>query len=154
MPIYAVVNKATGQFDADCEHCAIRSISGGGIDDRDVRVFESAATDDGHVMIEISSAEREELIKIKYTVERNGEVFTTHEQGELEYFEREKASREPAAVIDMNKASRKIEDREIVDVPIEIDGIGGKEIIGYEEKPIGIVVERELSSEKGKTGKE
>ena len=75
-------------------------------------------------------------------------------KGELEYLERENASRESLALIDMNKASRKIGDREIVDVPIEIDGIGGKEIIGYEEKPVGIVVERELSSEKGKTGKE
>lgn len=153
MPIYAVVNKSTGQFDTNCEHCSIRSISGGGIDDTDVQIFEAAAMDDGHAMIEITSMEREELIKIKYMVERNGEVFTTYEQGELEYFERENASRELVSEIDMDKASRKIHGREIIEVPIEAEGIGGKEIIGYDEKPVGIVIERELLEQKGKIGK-
>ncbi len=56
--------------------------------------------------------------------------------------------------LDMEKASSMLDQREKVEAPIEIDGIGGKEIIGYEEKPVGIVVERELSPEKWKTGKE
>jgi len=66
------------------------------------------------------------------------------ESGHLEY----------AMKLDMEKASSMLDQREKVEAPIEIDGIGGKEIIGYEEKPVGIVVERELSPEKGKTGKE
>ncbi|MCL4245989.1 MAG: hypothetical protein KJ002_12815 [Candidatus Dadabacteria bacterium] len=33
-------------------------------------------------------------------------------------------------------------------------GLGDEEIIGYEEKPTGIVVERKLLVDKGETGKE
>lgn len=44
--------------------------------------------------------------------------------------------------LDMQKLERNVADRPRVAVPIEAEGIGGKEIIGYEEKPESVITER------------
>jgi hypothetical protein len=45
--------------------------------------------------------------------------------------------------VDLQRVKKFVIDRPKIDVPIEIDGIGGKEIIGYEQKPESIVTERQ-----------
>lgn len=145
MPVYAIVNRLMVEFDDNCSFCGIASISGTRVNDSDVEAFEAAELDENHMRVEITNEERMNLVKREYVVEREGKVFKTLDPADLDYFEREAAASVPVFKIDPGRAEGKIEDREKVEVPIEIDGPNGKEIIGYEQKPVSIVIERDKS---------
>ena len=68
--------------------------------------------------------------------------------------ERNGETNEKTYKIDTTLGRKTLSERPNRAMPVETEGIGGKEIIGYETKPVGIVIERELSPEKGKIGKE
>lgn len=111
---HVIVNSITGEIDADCGICGYGVSS-------DYSDFENFNAPD-HSIIEINNDEHTAIIE-SLTVDEKGIVTL-------------------GAKIDIEKARMKLEDRLKVDVPIEIDGMGGKEIIGYELKPEGIVVEK------------
>lgn len=145
MPKYVIVNSETGLMDDRCPYCAFLSMSGD-FDDDEVGVFENQPVPEGHIMIEVMSAEMDDIRKVKYQVVRNGEIVILDESEVVDNEERLSAPKEPKYMIDIGKATPKLKNRAKVEdqsKPIEAEGIGGKEIIGYDEKPIGIVVERE-----------
>ena len=151
-----IVNSETGVMDDGCPYCAFLSMSGDFNDD-EVGVFESQPVPEGHVMIEVMSAEMDDIRKVKYQVVRNGEIVMLDESEVVNNEERLSAPKEPKYKVNIEKAAPKLEDRakvEDLSKPIEAEGLGGKEIIGYDEKPVWIVVERELSVEKEEAGRE
>lgn len=77
---------------------------------------------------ELTTGEALLLSETKMLVEKTGNgVRVTHD---------------PQYKINILTAVESIPDRAKVNVPIEIEGMGGKEIIGFEEKPESIITER------------
>lgn len=113
---FMVVNKDTGELESFCEICGIKGIG----DTDDPAIIQ---TDDNHTAIEVTQIE----VDAMSASTREGK-----EPHIIEY----------GAKLDPEKMKHTIADREKVDVPIEIDGVGGKEIIGIERKPVEIVTER------------
>lgn len=114
MPNRVIVNKNTGEIDADCGICGYGVCAD--YDDFD------RFNDPDHIMIEITDTERTAIVT-SVIVDENRKVSTN-------------------AKLDLSKVKQKLKDRVQIDVPIEIDGIGGKEIIGYDQKPETIITEK------------
>lgn len=111
---HVIVNKITGEIDPDCPICGY-GISG------DYTDFDNFVDVD-HLKIEITNEEHLEFVASVSIDEKRKAAYTKK--------------------IDTKKAAQKLGDRLTIDVPIEIEGPGGKEIIGFEQKPEGIIVER------------
>lgn len=154
MPIYAKVDKDTGEFHDNCGACGILSISGLSIDDEETLIFKETNSDEAHVLIEISSPENDLLAQLTIHVERDGKIVEVpSNENILDEVERKSRIVEPKYKLDINKATTDIRDREKEDdlsKPIEIEGPGGKEIIGYEQKPEPIVTVRQTGIEAAK----
>lgn len=148
MPKYAIVNSETGEMDMDCPICAFMSISGN-FDDDEVAIFESQEIPEGHIMIEITNEERDKLRELKYIVDRDGKEEIVSSMGDLTLEERESAKVQNAHKIDLSKAEKKINDREIEEISTFINGIGGQEILFTEERPASVVIERQSREVKG-----
>ena len=123
MPNRVIVNKNTGEIDAECGICGYGVCAD--YDDFD------RFNDPDHVMIEITDAERTAIVT-SVVVDANRKVSTN-------------------AKLDLSKSEQKLKDRVQIDVPIEIDGIGGKEIIGFDKKPESIITEKTKETVKTKT---
>lgn len=118
MGIFVIVNSETGEVESGCPQCGIVDMG----DSSDASII---PLDQGHTAIEVTMEEKGEFAEAK----------VLGEGGHFEY----------GMKLDMRKAAGKLEEREKVEVPIEAEGIGGKEIIAVEEKPVGIIVERSSS---------
>lgn len=128
---YMVVNKNTGEMDDNCGRCSIGIVAG-------YKDFEAFNLDDSHMIVEISYDEFEVMnSSVKYKIIEDGKEVV------LDDFPLDILA-EPfySKKLDVTKVKTKLDDRLKIDIPIEIDGIGGKEIIGYERKPESIVTER------------
>lgn len=125
MRLYLVVNKDTGELESFCEVCGIKGM--GNNDDPAI-----IQVDENHTAIEVT---QEELDAMSASL-REGE-----EPHIIEY----------GVKLDPERMKRTLAEREKVkdlSRPIEVDGIGGKEIIGYEDKPENVLVEREKKESK------
>lgn len=145
MPIYVKVDAATGEFhERDCSECGILSISGEyDHSDLELQEFKNANASQGHIIVEISPKERDMFAQVVVTVQRNGkEIEVPYNENIMDEAERKSMSVEKKYKIDLAKMTTDMKDRAKLDVPIEIDVIGGKEIIGYELKPENIVTEK------------
>jgi len=148
---HVIVNKETGEFDDNCSVCSIGLFSA----DADFEIIESLQCDDTHSVFELteeeyrlmnSSMDMEEVTRTKKVYDPESEQFV-----EISFV---RLIPHYSLKVDISKAQKRIVQRDRVDVPIEVEGIGGKEIIGYETKPVGIVVERELSTKKEEAGRD
>jgi hypothetical protein len=152
MPLYARVDSETGEFhDRNCSECGFLSISGDNIEDPEVKAFIVNNSRDSHVIVEVSPYEKDRLVELVVTVERGGRrievpanqnIFDEQEAKSVEMYSKYK--------IDLGKATSNMNDRPKVDdfdKPIEIETPGGKEIIGYEQKPEPIVTVRQTGIE-------
>lgn len=112
-----VLDKTTGQMHADCGICGLRQTA-------EYREF-----DDGiHVMVEVTDEEQEQFW--------------------LSLHDDENSRTRIGLKLDTAEMPMKLGDRDKVQgKPIEADGIGGKEIIGYDEAPKPIKL---LSTKDGK----
>ncbi len=145
MPIYVKVDAVTGEFhERDCSECGILSISGDyDPSDLELQGFKISNASQGHIIVEILPNERDMFAQIAVTVQRNGkEIEVPYNENIMDEAERKSMRVEKKYKIDLSKMTTDLKDRAIVDVPIEIDVMGGKEIIGYERKPESIVTER------------
>ncbi len=145
MPIYAKVDALTGEFhERDCGECGILSISGVfDPSDSELQEFKATNASQDHAMVEISPKERDMFAKIVVTVQRNGkEIEVPYNENIMDEDERKSMRVEKKYKIDIAKMTTDMKDRAKMDVPIEIDVMGGKEIIGYEQKPESVVTER------------
>lgn len=119
MPNRVIVNKNTGEIDAECGICGYGVCAD--YDDFD------RFNDPDHMMIEITDAERTAIVT-SVVVDANRKVSTN-------------------AKVDLSKSEQKLKDRVQIDVPIEIEGPGGKMVIFVEQKPEGIVIQKNNISE-------
>lgn len=93
----------------------------------------------GYKLVELTSEEHFRLGLLDIVAMRDGEqVIVTAEDVKSD----DNAGPVFKHKIDTGKLERNVKDRPKIDVPIEIEGIGGKEIIGYEQIPVTIVIER------------
>lgn len=142
MPVFAIVNSQTGEYEYGCPDCYMLSISSGD-DKEEIEQFRiSQSIPDGHTLIELTSDELIELRKINFIVKRNNEEIVLENIKELTLEEQDTAGRFHPNKLDKSKMTPKLEDRPKIRVPIEADGIGGKEIIGFQEKPESVIIER------------
>lgn len=118
MRLFLVVNKETGEMESFCSVCSFNGI--GDTDNPDI-----IQSDENHTIVEITQEEMDAMA---------ASLISNEETREVKY----------GAKLDPKKMKPALSEREKVEVPIEAEGIGGKEIIAYDEKPVGIVVEREL----------
>ena len=125
---YAIVNKITGELDNNCSVCAIGVVP----NDELLSVF---AIDDNHTILEITDEERAALI---------ASVVDTNNPDRTKDFNTKEEILIPnytyASKFNPDKIVQRLDDRVKVDVPIEIEGPGGKEIIGFEQKPESIII--------------
>lgn len=146
MPTYVLVDDVTGEFhDRDCGVCGFLSLSGGS--EEEISLFKENNVHSGHELVEVTTEEKDRLVEITKSVVRNGE------RVEIPYYQNindieEKKTEEITSKykIDISKAKSDLKERVKVDdlsKPIEINTMGGKEIIGYEQKPEPIVTERQ-----------
>lgn len=154
MPTYLKVDAETGEMHpTECGVCGVLSISGASEDE--IQIFRDANNSDGHILVEITNEEKDKIAVVIKTIERNGERI------EVPYYEytQDKTERRSELIeskykIDINQVVPMLKDRRKIDditKPIEIDGVGGKEIIGYEQKPESIIIERSDQIIKAKT---
>lgn len=116
MRLYLIVNKDTGELESFCEVCGLRGM--GNNDDPAI-----IPIDDNHTVVEVTQEEWDAMSASL----REGE-----EPHIIEY----------GAKLDPAKMKPTLDERQKVDVPIEAEGIGGKEIIGYDRKPVNLITER------------
>lgn len=148
MPIYAKVDKNTGDFHNDCGSCGLLSISGDSLNDPEVMVFKNTNADDNHVLVEISSAERDKMKETIITVERDGNrIEVPVDSNILDELERKSRIIRTKNKIDLNKATTDMRDRAKVNDTLEIDGPGGKEIIVIGEEPESIIIAAETTEQ-------
>jgi len=125
---FAIVKKTTGGIEDG--HLSYVS------QDSDIDLYK---IDDEHALVELTPEEFSELSLVDIATNRDGKetIITAEELTPQD---------NPRAVIkyriDTDKLIRRIDDRPKIQIPIEIDGIGGKEIIGFHEKPESIIIER------------
>lgn len=119
MRLYLVVNKDTGELESLCEVCGIQGI-GNNDDPAIIRVDES------HTAIEVT---QEELDAMAASLREGKEAHIIEYGMKLNPVKMKRTIDERAKVEDLSK-------------PIEVEKPGGKEIIGYEEKPESIIAER------------
>lgn len=112
-----VLDKTTGQMHVDCPICGLRQTA-------EYREF-----DDGiHVMVEVTDEEQEQFWLSLHDDENNRTRI--------------------GIKLDTAEMPTKLEERvKVQGDPIEVDGVGGKEIIGYEEAPMPMKL---LSTKDGK----
>lgn len=118
MRTYLVVNKETGELESNCGVCGFNGI--GNNDDPDIITI-----DDNHTVVEVT---QDELDSMAASLVSPDDVHLVY-----------------GAKVNIEKSAKKLEMREKVEVPVEAEGIGGKEIIAVEEKPVGIIIERSPS---------
>ena len=150
MPIYAKVDSTTGEFhERDCGECGILTISGYfDIDDEEIEVFKSSNSSEGHTIVEISSEEKDKFAEIVVTVERGDKrIEIPPDENIADDVERKSMTVEHKYKVDLSRSTTDLIDRSVIDIPIEAEGIGGKEIIGYQQKPEVIVTEKEREIE-------
>lgn len=141
MPDYVRVIAETGEMhERNCGVCGYMSVSGT-VSDEELAEFKAANAAEGHILVEVTTAERDQLVEIGKSVIRGGErVEVPHDEN---IFDVEELLTEEISLkykVDVGKARTDIKSRDKVDVPIEINVVGGKEIIGYVTMPEGIVV--------------
>jgi hypothetical protein len=144
MPTYVLVD-STGEFhDKDCGVCGFLSISGGS--EEEINIFKEHNTHDGHLLVQVTYEEKDRLVEIKKSVIRGGtRVEVPYDENINDIEEKKTEEITSKYKIDVNKAKTDLKERAKVDdlsKPIEINGIGGKEVIGYKQKPESIVIER------------
>lgn len=120
---YMIVDNTTGRVEGECSICKLGTCC----DASDIERFDDA----NHKIIEITDEEHLAVVA-SVRVDENFKVETT-------------------ALPDMGKAAKFLKDRVQIDVPIEIDGPGGKEIIGFDKKPESIITEKTKEIEVIKT---
>ncbi len=116
MRLYLVVNKDTGELESFCEVCGIKGM--GNNDDPAI-----IPVDENHTAIEVT---QEELDAMSASLREGKEPHI------IEY----------GAKLDPAKMKPTLDERQKIDVPIEAEGVGGKEIIGYDRKPVNLITER------------
>jgi len=142
MPVFAIVDSETGEYEYGCPDCYILSVSGGD-DKEEIEQFRtSQSIAEGHSLIELTSDELPELRRINFIVSRNNEEIVLEDMKELTLEEQDTAERFHPNKLDKSTMTPKLDDRPRILIPIETDGIGGKEIIGFEEKPESIIIKR------------
>ena len=125
---FAIVSEETGSLE-DGHLCYISN-------DADMELWK---VEPGYKLVELTPEEHRNLGLLDIVTERDGkEVVITAEEIKSE----DNARPEFKYKIDTEKMHRYVEDRIKIDVPIEIQGPGGPEIIGFEQKPETIVTER------------
>lgn len=101
--------------------------------------MDSWKVEPGYKLVELTPEEHTSLSLLDIVVERDGKEVVV-EAKEIRSDDNAKGVKKYE--IDVGKVTKYVKDRLKVDVPIEIDGIGGKEIIGYELKPETIITEK------------
>ncbi|HVY55623.1 MAG TPA: hypothetical protein VHC46_07690 [Thermodesulfobacteriota bacterium] len=146
--IYLIVNKETGEFhERDCLKCGVFTISGETLDNSTL-LFQQGLEDslnETHALREVTPKEHDDFCSLVYEFERDGKLVSTIDPSILTLEERDSATIKRPFILDLSSQSVNVKDRKQVDDlsnPVEIDGIGGKEIIGFEQKPESIVIER------------
>lgn len=131
---FAIVNESAGVVDRTSHLCYAGN-------DEDMLAWKVPA---GFKLVELLPEEYSALAVLDIVVNRNGkdEVIQAEDITDADQLQILKRYN-----LNPDKLTKFVEDRNKIDVPIEIDGIGGKEIIGYEQKPEGIVMERKKDIE-------
>lgn len=155
MKYWMFLDASTGQIEKGCSSCGFLSSNSMSEDDLDIYPLH-----EDHKILEVSEAEFMALQETVLIVERDGQEIRL--ESPLDFQEGDNPIGTEAAMLpdldalgDIKLQDRiKLSDRPIVEAPIEAEGIGGKEIIGYETKPVVIVIERELSTKKEEAGRD
>lgn len=149
MPIFARIDKNTGEFHKrNCSKCGLTTISGDFTPEQ-LDIFVTASSDELHTLIEITQAEKDALVQqiVIATIDGKDTELTEEEANLLDWNIRKKAIYERKYAIELTDKPTYIKDRVTepdMTKPIEIESMGGKEIIGYEQKPESIIIERSV----------
>ena len=146
MPTYVLVDNVTGEFhDRDCGVCGFLSLSGWS--DEEINLFKEQNVHSGHELVEVTTEEKDMLVEIVKSVVRNGErVEIPYHQNIYDINEKKTEEITSKYKIDISKAKTDLKERGKADdlsKPMEINTMGGKEIIGFIQKPESIIIERQ-----------